>query len=50
METEIKKVYICKVKLIGSQFAVLDKQLAESWINLDPESNYYETLDIEYEL
>ena len=34
-------VYICKIKILGFGFAVLTKELADKWVNEDPESNYY---------
>ena len=45
-----KYIYICKIKLIGSQFAVEDEELANGWVKLDPEMNYYERIEIIYEL
>ena len=40
-------IYICKIKLLGFPFAVVDEQLAKQWVEQDPESHYYETVPVQ---
>lgn len=47
---DIKVVYVCKVKILGFGFAVFDKAIADAWVTQDPDSNYYDTLEVKYEL
>ncbi|MCF0059907.1 hypothetical protein MUK70_11710 [Dyadobacter chenwenxiniae] len=46
---EEKFIYICKIKLIGSPFAVFDESMAKSWVDQDPDAHYYEKVPILYE-
>jgi len=41
-------IYICKIKIIGTQFAVLNKELADQWVDKDKEMNYYEIVEIRH--
>lgn len=46
----ITYVYICKIKILGFPFAVLDENLAKDWVSGDPDSRYYETLRVQDKL
>lgn len=42
----MEHIFICKIKIIGSPFAVLTEEEAEQWVSEDPESNYYDKVVI----
>lgn len=39
-------IYICKVQILGSPFAVLTEEEAKQWVLEDPQMNYYDTVEI----
>ena len=45
----IKEVYVCKIYNTTGQFVVFDKSMAETWVYIDPITNYYETVEIKHE-
>lgn len=40
------KIYICKIKIIGSPFAVITEEEAKKWVEEDPEMHYYDEVPI----
>ena len=42
----MKEVFICKIKIIGSPFAVLTEEEARAWIKKDPDMHYYEIIPV----
>ncbi len=42
----MKYVFICKVKIMGTPFAVLTEELAKEWVALDPDWNYYDKVPV----
>jgi hypothetical protein len=43
---KMKEIFICKIKMIGTRFAVLTEDEAKAWVADDKEMNYYETVPI----
>jgi len=37
-------VYICRIKLLGMPFVVLDEQLAKDWVAKDPQWHIYDAV------
>jgi hypothetical protein len=44
------KIYICRIKILGFAFAVLDEELAKKWVDQDPEMHVYDVVPIKSEL
>jgi hypothetical protein len=39
-------IFICKIKILGFPFAVLNEELAKEWVDKDPEMHYYDVVPI----
>lgn len=42
----MKYIYVCRFKLLGFAFAYLDKEKAENWVDVDPESRCFDEVPI----
>lgn len=42
----MKEVYVCSIKILGFPFAVLTEEEAKKWVAEDPESNYYNKIEV----
>lgn len=48
--SDFKFVYVCKIHGVDGQFVVTELEMAEVWRKMDTITNYYETVEVKYEL
>jgi hypothetical protein len=39
-------IFICAFKIVGFPFAVLTEEEAKKWVEKNPETNYYDKIEI----